>query len=508
MNFFSFILKNKFPKKETRDTLLRDKSTLLHVVLYALIGASLVLLYSILIRANNTLLVTVPAHGGTIVEGIIGAPRFINPVLAMTETDSALSKLVFAGLMKEEADGTIIPELAEDYTLSPDSRTYTFTLREKLMFHDKTPLTSADVAFTLSLLQNPLLHPESKEMWSGLSIKTPDERTIVLTLPAPDQSFLQKMTIGILSQKQWRDIPAEELALAPQNLAPLGAGAFSLSSRLTSDGVPDSLVLKRNRHYALGAPLLKKLVIRILSNQQALRQSLEDGSIDFTMNMIPQTISGSRLEKTHTLTSIPTESTVGIYRHEGSSALSYAPLLTLLNEYVDRSAILDTVENGYGIPYQTPLLETKGTPSLETTLATLSNLGYTVINGVLTKGGTPVVLGIATRNDARLVSTAHALVEQLASLGVIVEVKAFDSGTFQDELARASFSLVLTDKDHELPASYVEGIPLYKDAVFLVANDKANGIAPSALDSPSLRYATVGMWHERTEKIYRWLIKQ
>ena len=56
---------------------------------------------------------SVPANGGSYREGIIGQPRFINPLLATTDTDRSIIKLVFAGLYKLDAVGNVIPDMAE-----------------------------------------------------------------------------------------------------------------------------------------------------------------------------------------------------------------------------------------------------------------------------------------------------------------------------------------------------------------------------------------------------------
>jgi peptide/nickel transport system substrate-binding protein len=79
----------------------------------------------------------------------------VNPLLAASDIDRDLTELVYAGLMTRDERGTLIPELAESYTLSDDGTTYTFTLRRGLTFHDGAPLTSADIVFTITETTNP-----------------------------------------------------------------------------------------------------------------------------------------------------------------------------------------------------------------------------------------------------------------------------------------------------------------------------------------------------------------
>ena len=90
---------------------------------------------ALLAMLNNSLLVAVPASGGTLGEGIIGTPRFINPVLAMSDADRDISTLVYSGLLKATPQGGYTEDLAAQYTISPDGAVYTFTLRDAT-FHN------------------------------------------------------------------------------------------------------------------------------------------------------------------------------------------------------------------------------------------------------------------------------------------------------------------------------------------------------------------------------------
>ncbi len=510
MTFISFLFKKKFPGASVRASLLGGPLTVTRLLWYVLAGLVLVLLFALLVTLNNRLLVTVPASGGVLREGVIGAPRFINPILAATRTDTALTDLVYAGLMKELGDGTLVPELAKEYHLSPDGKTYTFLLREKIFFHDHTPVTSGDVAFTIEKLQDSSLNPSSAARWQRLSVSTPDERTVIVTLASPDASVLRMMTVGIMPFSLWQGIEGELLSATTLNLAPVGAGAFRVASvEYDEKGAPTSLTLKRHRAYPLAMPLLRELRLEVFASQSSLLSALRSKAIDFTFDLSSETLVDGALPREVVATPIPSTTSVELYLHRGSSALSSPALLALLNRFVDKAAIVATVENGYGIPLEdhSAAGEMQVPSTLEASSEALAALGYTVSSGVLSKGGTPVALAIATLNTPKRIETGRALSGQLASLGVIADVQAFDLGTFQSELSAETFPLVLTDSETALSDSYLTGIPLYTTATILAAHDRAKGIAQSALDSPKLRYATVEKWHTRTQRLYPSLLK-
>ena len=125
----------------------------------------------------------IPADGGSLTEGVIGIPRFINPLLAVSEADRDMTLLLYAGLMRATKSG-LVPDLAESYEISDDGLVYTFTLREGLEFHDGSPITADDVEFTILKAQEPALKSPKRANWEGVTIEKIDERHVRFTLKA------------------------------------------------------------------------------------------------------------------------------------------------------------------------------------------------------------------------------------------------------------------------------------------------------------------------------------
>src|SRR5207248_9071294 len=117
----------------------------------ALIGLSLLVVTLVAWDAGND--APPVRRGGTFAEAMIGAPRYVNPLLASSDTDLDLTHLVYSGLTRIDDRGNIVPDMASSWQVSADSRTYTFTLRADLMWHDDQPFTADDVLFTTGLLR-------------------------------------------------------------------------------------------------------------------------------------------------------------------------------------------------------------------------------------------------------------------------------------------------------------------------------------------------------------------
>src|SRR3989344_7020411 len=94
-----------------------------------------------LVSVNNNFLVSVPVQGGEVVEGIVGSPRFVNPLLSISDADKDLTALIYSGLLKATTEGALIPDLAESYGVSEDGLTYTFLLKKDIRFHDVRKIT-------------------------------------------------------------------------------------------------------------------------------------------------------------------------------------------------------------------------------------------------------------------------------------------------------------------------------------------------------------------------------
>ena len=137
---------------------------------------------TLLWQVNKSFLVEVPDYGGTLTEGIVGSPRFINPILSVSDIDRDLTNLIYSGLLRARPDGSLILDLAESYTISNDSLTYTFVLKNDIYFHDGAKVTVDDILFTIERAQDSGLKSPRKTNWEGVKSEKIDERTISFTL--------------------------------------------------------------------------------------------------------------------------------------------------------------------------------------------------------------------------------------------------------------------------------------------------------------------------------------
>ncbi len=129
--------------------------------------------------------VTVADYGGTYVEGIAGNPRVINPILCQPNSvDSDLVALTFDGLTSVNERGESEPALAERWDISPDGTSYTFYLRQDVLWHDGAPFTAEDVVYTVGAIQHPAYQglPFLADMWRAVTVQMLDTYTVRFSL--------------------------------------------------------------------------------------------------------------------------------------------------------------------------------------------------------------------------------------------------------------------------------------------------------------------------------------
>jgi peptide/nickel transport system substrate-binding protein len=399
---------------------------------------------------NASLLVAAPARGGSLTEGLLGSPRFINPVLALSDADRDLTALAYSGLLRATPDGGYEPDLASGYTVSDDGRVYTFTMRDGATFHDGTPVTAEDVAYTVQKIQDPALKSPLRANWDGVIAEAPDARTVRFTLKAPYAPFIKNLTLGILPHALWGGASDEEFSFSELNSSPVGSGPYRVEKvTRTASGIPSSYQLKPFAGYALGQPYLS-LTLRFYQNEDDLVQALKKGDIDAASGLSPEKLAGL---KGADIATTPINRVFGVFFNQNQSELlRQKPVREALDAAIDREDLVQKVLGGYGTPLSGPVppsalpqLEGSSTPKgLEAAREMLAQDGWEMgENGVLMKEGSgpgaeaqALSFDLATANVPELRAAAQYLHDEWSKLGVQANVKVFEAGDLSQNVIR------------------------------------------------------------------------
>jgi peptide/nickel transport system substrate-binding protein len=161
-------------------------------------------------------------------EGILGVAGSVNPLTAQTRADQDLVALVFSGLVALGPEGSLVPGLARDWEVDEAGKVWTFDLRPEARWHDDTPVTADDVAFTVGILQDPEYTGPGAASWRDVTVEAVDERTVRFVLTTPLGGFLQAATQPIVPAHLLADVPVEALDTHPFGRNPVGSGPFRL----------------------------------------------------------------------------------------------------------------------------------------------------------------------------------------------------------------------------------------------------------------------------------------
>jgi peptide/nickel transport system substrate-binding protein len=434
-------------------------STSERIIFFAVVAVFIVSALSLLWKVNSAFLVTVPKRGGTLQEGVIGSPRFINPLLAISDADEDLTSLVYSGLMKKNADGTFAPDLAESYQVSPDGLTYTFTLKPGLKFQDGTPITADDVAFTVGKAQDATLKSPKLVDWEGVEVSVLSPSQIQFTLQKPYAPFIANTTMGVLPKHIWENISSDEFAFSNYNVEPVGSGPYEVKSvKRDSGGIPVYYRLSPFSGYAGAEPYIGNLVIKFFHDEDSLVKAYKSHSIDSMHGIAPET--AASLDDGAKIVAADLSRVFGIFFNQNQQTLfTDAKVRQALDESLDKQEIVDTVLKGYGTPLDGPVppgliagattsdAVAKSTTTPEERIAAAKSIlesdGWKLgEDGVYEKsssngGSQRLAFSISTTDAPELKDAANAVADQWKKLGADVTVHIYPLSDLNQNVIRA-----------------------------------------------------------------------
>ncbi|HEY8491981.1 MAG TPA: ABC transporter substrate-binding protein, partial [Dehalococcoidia bacterium] len=370
-----------------------------------------------------------PAQGGQYTEAVAGAPGRINPLFAgLNEVDGDLAALIFSGLTALDAQGRVVPDLAESWEISADGRSYTFHLRRGVLWHDGEPFTADDVLFTIQALAAPGFRgePELAAVWHDVQVTRVDDATVRFDLPAPYAPFLSATTVGILPAHLLGGLTPDQLFDAPFNQRPVGTGPFRLVE-LTDAGA----VLERNTLYHGPPPHLDRVLFRFYRDYQAAVRGVVAGEADGVL--LRPVVAEEELVALRSggfqLLQAPRNTYTILYLNTRGKLFTDPRTRRAVALAIDRQGMVADLLKGQGLVTDTPILPgtwayREGLPAPEynpdTARRLLAEAGWQPgANGVLTKSdGTPFSLRLLSNNDETRVAIATRIVEALRAVGI------------------------------------------------------------------------------------------
>ncbi len=227
-----------------------------------------------------------PKKGGTLKAGLTSDVGNLDPLLSSFLVDREVFYNMYDSLVAIDSDLKIIPALAEKWEIAPDGKTYTFTLRKDVKFHDGTDFNAEAVKFNIERYLNDKTSRRASEINTIQTVEVIDAATVKFILKAAFAPLLANLVdrAGMMLSPK-----AVQAGGADFTRKPLGAGtgAFKFVEWVKDDHI----TLERNATYwkkgADGQPLpyLDKITYRPITDETVRLTNLKTGDLDVDFNI-------------------------------------------------------------------------------------------------------------------------------------------------------------------------------------------------------------------------------
>lgn len=365
-------------------------------------------------------------------------PVTLDPRYATDATGSQIGDLLFDGLTRVDDQGRYRPNLASEW-LNPDPLTYEFHLREGFRFHDGTPVTATDIKATFESIRDPQSNSPKREALASIDqIEAPDVLTLRFHLHAPFPSFLDASTLGIL--------PAHTLINAARPIRrPIGSGPF----RLVEFAPDERVVLARSAFARIQPARLAGVVFKIIPDGLVRLLEFKRGQVDLIQNAVePDAIDWLRRLRQAEVLTRPGTSFQYLGLNLRDARLADVRVRRAIAYALDTRSIIRTVLRGLATP-ATGLLApghwaySAAGPTYpydpKRAEALLDDAGYPDPDG---DGPAPRFrLSYKTTNIELRRRIAEVMQEQLARVGIAVDIRSYEWATFYADIRRGDFQL-------------------------------------------------------------------
>lgn len=281
------------------------------------------------------------APAGTLTIGSSVAPPSLDPTSnAAAAIDEVFDYNVYQHLVQLAPNGTIVPVLATSYSWSADRKTITFTLRQGVKFSNGDPLTASDVVFSLDrVTAKGSKYPYATLMSTVTSVKATSPSTVTVTLSAPDQEFLYNLAAYS------NGVVLDSKAVGAIATDPVGTGPYAFKSQVANY----SVTLTANPYYWGGKPGYGTVVFRYFANANAENSALQSGQIQ-VIDDLQNASAASQFAASPGFQVLhgPTNGKVQLTLNNSAGPLANVLVRQAISYAIDKKAILQTVNAGYG----------------------------------------------------------------------------------------------------------------------------------------------------------------
>ncbi|HPY08667.1 MAG: ABC transporter substrate-binding protein [Patescibacteria group bacterium] len=303
---------------------------------------------------------TIPVAGGTYIEAMVGYPKTINPLYAISrDVDNDLSRLIYSSLFRYDSHGHLVTDLTNVYQILDGGKEYLIEIKDDVYWHNGKKLTSDDIVFTFNIIKDEKYRSPLRENFLGVTVEKIDERTVKFTLVELYAPFLEMLTFGILPKNIWETISADAAVLNDLNLKPIGSGPYKFKSLIKNKkGDLKEYHLEVNNDYYSEKPYIKSLVFKFFDGQVEAINSFNNGQLDgLSYVSVNNRADLIKKETTHIFELLKPQLTGIFFNKNNNSSLGEKEIRAALATAINKEEIVTEIFKGAGQVAHGPILK-------------------------------------------------------------------------------------------------------------------------------------------------------
>lgn len=377
--------------------------------------------------------------GGTYSEATLGNVGSLNPLFAVTDSETTLSRLLFATLAATDYSGHPGVGLAETIFPSENGKVWTVKLREDLKWSDGEPLTNEDVLFTAELIKNPLVKSIYDTNLTNVTVSENENGEIVFTLPKAYADFTSALNFPVLPKHKLEHADPKTLVEDNFSTSPITSGPFTFNAlQATSASDERVFYLSANPYYYAGKPLLSGFAVHIYPDKESLIDALNAGVVTATAELTDadsDEITSGQLNKKNS----GLNSGIYLFFNTKNDSVASKEMRAAIRQGLDLEAIRAISPETAPLDY--PLLSSQIDLEKYPALPAHDYAAAQAKITELTAGNAPT-LEITALNVGYLPEVAQEIASQLESLGFQTNVTIHDEKD-QDFITQRTYDLLI-----------------------------------------------------------------
>lgn len=327
---------------------------------------------------------------------------------------------VFEGLVKPDSDGNFVEAVASKVEISGDGLTYTFTLRDGVVFHNGAPCTMDDVLYSFETCAATSVYSNVVAALSNVVETAVEGNVISFTLAEPNSDFLSAVSSVYILPKDYAD----------QATQPVGTGPFKYVSR----SVQENFILEKHEAYYGEGAKLDRVTYKIYEDSTALFNALDSGALDLVAHLTMDQV--NNLSNGYTVLEGTMNLVQAIYLNNAVAPFDNVLVRQALCYAVDVDAMLNLTADGHGTKVGSSMYPAFG-KYFDAALADAYPHDPDKAKELLKEAGYPDGFSFTIKvpsNYQPHVDSAVVLVEQLKQVGITAEIQLIDWNTWLDEV--------------------------------------------------------------------------